>query len=63
VELIKRLTLPAPRRASYPTHDRLYADRPWVVADVAECLEGGGWFKQGLHEFADREAAKLAGCV
>lgn len=63
METTHRLTLQAPHRASYPTGDRLYADRPWTIQDVMECLEGGGWFRKGAHEFADVAAAKIAGCV
>jgi hypothetical protein len=56
----KRLTFPAPTRASTPASAGQFQSHPWTVEEVRACVAAGGWFKPGGHDFADSQAARLA---
>lgn len=53
------LTFPAPRREAVSVEGG-WTDQPWSEAGVKRELAAGGYFVKGQHQFASREAAKLA---
>ena len=57
----QRLTLYAPRRSWERTRNG-FSSHPWTAREVLEYRLIGGWFMNGAHDFADREAAKAASC-
>lgn len=54
------LSFPAPHREAVRLESGAWTDRPWSFAAVHRYRLAGGYFLRGQHEFASRDAARLA---
>jgi len=60
------MALPAPRRCSVECEHsdglpgQFYFTRPWAEDNVRRYVKVGGWFMVSAHDFASKDAARLA---